>query len=323
MPPLVALVSLFVIAQPGLAPTPVHNGVRLESKIVECPSAQELQAALDHYLGSGEESADGWVLSYDRDPSVSEQEGDRSLVMEFLAPTGQRLVSRRIPATSRDCQAIASAMAAVVELSLHRLGWTRGEPLPASTQRSPAPEPSRPVAQERPASLILGVGPSIRTSGTPWDTGINLLLEARGCAGRFLCLRLSSGLLADGESQSVGSGTAHMTRRYLTAAPQAVFEFNRVEIAGGPSLLLDFDHADSDGISQVDSGDRETLGVGVALSVAVRLSARWRLSAGLEGFHAVRSVDFFVEVDGQRAVVFSSVAWHGMAFAQLEFVAWP
>ena len=252
--------------------------------------------------------------------------------MELVDPSGERLVERRIPATPEDCHAIASAMAAVVERSLRTLGWTRGAPLPLSVRQTyvtetsgPTVQNSKPIARKLPR-LVLGIGPSIQssgTSGTSSGAAMNLLIEARVRVAGPLCLRLGGELLSDSDSQSVGKGTAHLTSRSFTAAPLAVFAFSPVELAGGPILLLGFDHASSDRLDQGGSGDRQRLALGAAIGFAVRLSPRWRLSAGLEGFHAALGADYVVNIDGKRTVVLSPSPWGGIAAAQLEFVAWP
>jgi len=275
-------------------------------------------------LGDGQWSSDGWVLSYGRDPAAGEADHDASLWMAFVDPAGERLAERRIPASREDCHAIAGAMAAVVERSLRALGWTRGEPLPVSAHK-PSVTPiapvrdSGPTVRQRPPRLVLGAGPS---AGTSSRTGANLRLEARVRAVGPICLRLGGGLLTGSDSQSVPSGTARMTSRFFTFAALAALESGHVELAGGPSLLLSYDHGSSD-LPQVGSGDRATLALGAAIDFAVRLSPRWRLSAGLEGFRTAASADYFVRINGNQTVVLSPPRWEGVAAVRLEFAPWP
>jgi len=240
--------------------------------------------------------------------------------MTFVDPAGERLAERQIPATPEDCHAIADAMAAVVERSLRTLGWTRGEALPDSARKPQAAEASTPVTRKPPARFVLGAGPAM---GTSPRTGTNVLVQARVRAAGSLTLRLGGALLSGSDSQRVGSGTANETSRFFTAAPLVALAFGRVELAGGPSLLLGFDRANFTSLTQSGSGNRETLAVGAALSAAVHLSPHWRLSAGLEGFHAALGGDYFVTVGGKRTVVLAHPAWEGIASAQVEFVAWP
>jgi hypothetical protein len=294
--------------------------VRLESNLGECPTPVEVESALRQVLGDGEWSPSGWVLSYGREASSAQPGRDATLHMTFLDPGGERLADRHIPATPEDCHAIASAMAAVVERSLRTLGWTRGAALPESARPMPARETSKPVARRAPPRVVLGAGPSIGSSAR---TGTNLLVAARIRAAGTLVLRLAGGVLSSSNSQGVGSGTASETSRFFTLAPLLAFAFNRVELAGGPSLLLDFDSGSYARLAQVGSGYRETLAVGAALAIAWHLSARWRLSATLEGFHATLGGDYVVMVNGIRTVVLSPPTWEGIASAQVEFVAWP
>jgi hypothetical protein len=246
--------------------------------------------------------------------------------MTVTDPSGARFVERRIPASPEDCPALAGAMAAVVERSLRMLGWTRGEPLPASAQTPGAPATPRASgpdgeapARRRPPRLVLGLGPSLATADR---AGTNLRLDARVCLAGPVCVRLGGGLFSGSASQSLGAGTARSTSRYFTLAPLAVLTSWRVEWALGPGLLLDYEHGSGD-LAQDGSGDRATVALGLTTAVAVRLSARWRLGLDLEGFRAVPGPDFFVELDGKRTVVLAPPRWQGMAALQLEFLPWP
>jgi hypothetical protein len=320
MPISPALISTFVVAQAVVTGAPV--AVRLTSDIAQCPSSVQVQSALRQVLGDGEQSAGGWVLSYGRDPSAPAAERDASVLMELVDPAGERLAVRRIPASPGDCAAIGTAMAAVVERSLRTLGWTRGEPLPESARQTKPTEPTTPTAQKRVPRLVLGAGPSI---GTSPRLGTNLLLEARVHVAGPVCLRLGGGLLAGSENQDVGSGTARvtLTSRTFTAAPLAAFALGPVELAGGPILLLAVDQGTSSNLATGGSGAREVLAVGAGIGVAARLSARWRLSLGLEGFRVAFGADYFVDIDGKRTVVLPPSPWEGIASAKLEFIAWP
>ena len=299
---------------------PASLGVRLESNLAECPTSVEVESALRQVLGDGEWSPSGWVLSYGRDAFSAQPPRDATLHLTFVDPGGERLADRQIPATPEDCHALASAMAAVVERSLHTLGWTRGAALPESARPLPGREPSKPAARQAPPRVVLGAGPSI---GSSTRTGTNLLVEARMRAAGPLVLRLAGDVLSTTDSQRVGSGTVSQTSRFFTVAPLVAFAFKRVELAGGPSLLLGFDSGSYTRLAQVGSGNRQTIAVGAALAIALQLSPRWRLSATLEGFHATLDGDYVVMVNGNRTVVLSPPAWEGIASAQVEFVAWP
>jgi len=240
--------------------------------------------------------------------------------MELIDPAGQRLAVRQIPASPGDCGAIARAMAAVVERSLRTLGWTRGEPMPESARPSNVPQSPAPAARKPLPRLVLGAGPSI---GSSPRIGANLLLEARVRVAGPLCVRLGGEVFSGSESQNVGSGKASLSSRTFTATALAGFARGRVELAGGPALLLAFDHGSSASLAQGGSGDREVLAVGVAIGVAAQLSPRWRLSLGLEGFHVALGADYVVDLAGKKTVVLAPSPWEGIASAKLEFVVWP
>ena len=327
MPISVAFAPFFVVAQSVLASAPAPIAVRLESSIVECPSTSELRSALRQVLGEGQWSADGWVLAYRRDPSAEESDRDASLFMEIIDPAGEHLAERRIPAALQDCPAIAGAMAAVVERSLRTLGWTRGESLPESARpahatetRKPTEQDSKPTVRERSPRLVLGAGPSM---GTSPRTGANLLLEARVRAAGPLCVQLGGGLLSGSDSQNVEAGTVRLTSRYFTAAVVVDLALRRMELAGGPIVLFGFDHGSSSDLDRGGSGYRATLAVGATIAIAVRLSPRWRLGVGLEGFRAAPGADYAVDIGGKRTVVLPPPSWTGIGAMRLEFVAWP
>ena len=320
MPISAALISTFLIGQAVLAAAPAPLSVRLTSDVAECPSSIQVQSALRQILGDGQGSAGGWVLWYGRDPSAPEAERAASVVMVLVDPAGGRVVARQIPTAHGDCDATAKAMAAVVERSLRTLGWTLGEPLPEPTGRPNANASSAPAERKRTPRLVLGAGPSI---GTSPRIGANLLLEARGRVAGPFCVRLGGAVLSGSDSQKVGAGTARDTSRYFTAAPLAALAVGPLELVGGPALLLAFDHGGSDSLAQGGSGDRAVLAAGAAIGVAARLSPRWRLSLGLEGFRVVLGADYIVDLAGKRTVVLAPSPWEGIASAKLEFVAWP
>ena len=297
MPICAALASTLLLAQTVLPAAPAPLSVRLTSDVAECPSLLQVQSALRQVLGDGQRAAGGWVLSYGRDPSAPQAEREASVLMELIDPAGQGLAVRQIPASPGDCVAIASAMAAVVERSLRTLGWTRGEPMPESARPRNLPQSPAPAARKPLPRLVLVAGP--------------------------FCMRLGGGGLAGSESQNVGSGKASVSSRTFTAAALAGFALGRMELAGGPALLLAFDHASSDSLAQGGSGDREVLAVGAAIGVAARLSPRWRLSLGLEGFRVALGANYVVDLAGKKTVVLTPSPWEGIASAKLEFVAWP
>jgi hypothetical protein len=320
MPICAALASTLLLAQAVLSAGPTPLSVRLTSDVAECPSSQQAEAALQRILGDGPHSARGWVLSYGRDPSVPEAERKASVLMELIDPAGQLLAVRQIPASPGDCGAVASAMAAVVERSLRTLGWTRGESMPESARPTSVTE-SVPSPLRTPSPrLVLGAGPSIGSSAR---TATNLLLEARVRVADVFCIRLGGGVLSGSDNQEVGSGTVRLTSRYFTAAPLAAFAIRRVELAGGPALLLAFDHGSSASLAQNGSGDREVLALGAAVGAAARLSPRWRLSLGLEGFRVALGANYVVDLAGKKTAVLAPSPWEGIASAKLEFVAWP
>ena len=312
MPSPVALASFLLIAQAAPSSKPAPS-VRLETQVAACPSPGEVDSALRQALGSSPSSPHGWVLSYGRDLAADVVGGDASLWMVLVDPSGRRRIERRIPASDEECSAIAGVMAAIVEREVRALSDTSVGPLPiASTRR-----PSRPTSL--PPRLVLGAGPSL---GTAQRLGMNLLLEARmRIAGPF-CVRLGGALFSGSASQSVDPGTARVTSRYFTLAPLAAFPSTKGELAVGPSLLFSFDQGSGD-LAQAGSGYRATLAIGLALAAAVRLSARWRLGVGLEGYHAAAGADFYVALDGKRTVVLAPPTWEGIGAVRLEFLSWP
>jgi hypothetical protein len=158
--------------------------------------------------------------------------------------------------------------------------------------------------------------------GTSPRVGANLLLEARVRVVGPLCLRLGGSVFSGSVKQRVDTGTARMTSRYFALASLVAWASTRMEGAVGPVLLLGYDQGSGD-FPQTGTGHRATLALGTAVTAAVRLSNRWRLGVGLEGFRAVTGADFFVELDGTRTVVLEPPTWEGTAAVRLEFLPWP
>jgi hypothetical protein len=295
--------------------------VRVQSLGVTCPSTAQVETVLRDVLGSGENATSEWVLSYGRHPAAPAAGQESSIWMELLGPTGQRVAWRQFPRDSGDCAAIASAMAVVVERSLHALGWPRGEPLPeAGPPKQQEPVPTPPARSPPPPRLILGAGPAVGSSS---QFGGNLLVEARVRVAGPLSLCLGGSVLAGQENQTVGSGKAQVNSRHLTAAALSTFARDRVHLDTGLLLLVSIDQGKTQDLLEVANGTRESLAAGLLLGMGVRLSSRWRIALDVAGLRQVAGADFVVNLDGTRTVVLPPPTWQGVACAKLEFVMWP
>jgi hypothetical protein len=238
--------------------------------------------------------------------------------MDLTGPAGQLVARRQLPNDGSDCHAIASAMSAVVERSLHELGWTRGEPLPGSAR--PASPQSPPARSPRPPRLILGLGPAIGTSSR---SGVNLVLDAQLQVAGPVSLRLGGGLLAKEDSQAVQGGTATVSSRQVSATVLFTLPRRRLHLVGGAVFLLSIDQGRTQNLSEPAKGRRAGLAAGLALGGGLRLSPRWRFALEIQGLRAVAGADFVVVLDGARRAVLPSPTWQGSFCARLEFVAWP
>jgi hypothetical protein len=321
MAPLAALMAVFVIAASPDGSLPL----RVVSDVAECPSPPEVRSALRQALGDGDSSASGWTLWYGRDLAAPAAERGASLLMELVDPAGERLTTRRIPTPAGDCGAIATAMAAVVERSLRDLGWTRGESLPESAGPAktvekpaqavaPAPEKKNPVPR-----LVLGAGPLFASTSR---IGINVLLEARVRVAGPLCLRLGAAGLSGSDSESLTDGKVSLTSRTFSLAALAALFVGRVELAGGPVVLLAVDQARSD-LKPAGSGTRAVVAVGVGIGAALPLSRRWRIALELDGARVAFAPETYVNLNGIKTTVLTPSPWQGIASAKLEFVPWP
>lgn len=305
------------------------------SDIAECPSPIEVRSALRQVLGEDEQTAGGWTLWYGRDPVAPAAEREASVLMELADPTGERLVTRRIPTPTGDCAAIGSAMAAVVERSLRDLGWTRGEPLPESAgPRPPAESPATKAGaaspeksatpaevEKRPGPrLLLGAGPMFGSSSR---LGMNLLVDARlRVLGPFY-MRVGAAVLAGSASESLAGGRVSLSSRTFTLSPLAATVVGPVELAGGPVVWLAADRASSSGLQQVHEGTRLMMAVGVGIGVAVPLSQRWRVGLDLQGVRTAFAPDTYVDLNKIQTTVLAPPSWQALAAAKLEFVPWP
>lgn len=330
MAPLAALLSVLVVAA---SPAAAGGGaVRVVSEMAECPAPHEVQSALRQVLGEGGQTAGGWTLWYGRDPGAPTAEA--GLLMELAGPTGERLVSRRIPTPAGECAAIGMAMAAVVERSLRDLGWSRGEPLPesapqpfeetptASPDETGAPKPGVTTAGDRIPRLVLGAGPAFGTSSR---LGLNLLVDARVRVEGPFCVRMGTAVLAGKSRESVpSSGNRHvsLSSRTFMVSPLAAFLAGPVELEGGPMLWLAADQASSD-LPRADSGTRLVMAVGAGIGAALPLGRRWRVGLDLQGVRVAFAPDTYVDWNGSKTKVLAPSPWQGLAAAKLEFVPWP
>jgi hypothetical protein len=289
--------------------------VHVESKGVECPSADQVEMALRHVGVLGENATPGWALYYGTAPFVAATPQTSFVWMDLASPTGQVVARRKLPNDGSDCAAIASAMAVVVERSLHELDWTRGEPLPENVRpRKEEPAPTRPPR------LILGMGPA---AGTSARAGFNLLLEARLRVVGPLSVRLGGGLLAGHDSQSVGTGKASVTSRQVSATVLSTLPWGRLHLDAGLVFQVSIDRGKTEDLPDSAEGRREALATGLLLGAGVRLSTRWRLAVDIEALRTVAGADFVVNLEGSRGVVLPPPVWQGMVCGKLEFVAWP
>ena len=301
---------------------PITSGppasVHVESNGVACPSAEQVEGALDHTGVSATVATTGWVLSYGPVPASAATPQATFVWMDLASPTGQLVARRKLPNDGSDCGAIASAISAVVERSLHGLGWTRGEPLP---QRARPNQPdAAPVRPAKPSRLILGLGPA---AGTSAMVGNNLLLEARLQVAGPISFRLGGGLLASESSQAVGGGRARMSSRYVSAAVLSTLPMGKVHLDAGAAVLASIDQGSTENLPEMADGRRASLAAGLVLGAGVRLSPRWRLALDIQGMRTLAGADFVVELEGNRRAVLAPPAWQGIVGAKLEFVAWP
>ena len=289
--------------------------VRVESKGVECPSADQVDMALRHVGVLGENATTGWVLYYGTSPMVAATHQAPFVWMYLASPTGQAVARRRLPNDGSDCAAIAGAIAVVVERSLHDLDWTRGEPLPENVRtKKEEPWPARPPR------LILGMGPAAGTSAL---VGLNLLLEARLQVSGPLSLRLGGAVLAGHDSQAVGTGKASVTSRQVSATVLSTLSRSRAHLDAGLVFLVSIDRGKTEVLPDSADGRREALATGLLLGAGVRLSTHWRLAVDIEALRTVAGADFVVELAGSRRVVLPPPLWQGIVCGKLEFVAWP
>jgi hypothetical protein len=289
--------------------------VHVQAQNVECPTTAQVEMALHQVLIPDESVKAGWVLSYGRDWAVPGADRRSSIWMELRNPTGQSVDRRQLPYDDGDCVAVANAMAAVVERSLHTLGWTRGEPLPeASWPKRQVPGPTRLPR------LILGVGPALGTSA---QLGTNLLVEARVNIARSFSMRLGGSLFAGNENQTVSSGRALITSHHVSAAGLSTLTRGKVYLDTGLVLLISIDQGKTEGLTEDSNGRRASLAAGLLLGAGVQLSPRWRIAVGIEGLHAVAGTDFLVNLDRGGTVVLPPPTWQAIALTKLEFVIWP
>ncbi|HEX7598787.1 MAG TPA: hypothetical protein VF518_11275 [Polyangia bacterium] len=306
--------------------TGLPANVRVQSNGAACPSVEQVQLALRHAGISDAINNTGWRLAYGAVSSDTGTLQAASVWMDLTSPTGELIARRRLPNDGSDCGAIAGAMSAIVERSLHELGWTRGDPLPGRARPTVPESAPMPTPTPPPPRLIVGLGPALGTSSR---IGLNLAIEAQLRVVGSVSLRLGGGLLAKEDRQAleeaVRDGQARSSSRPLSATilTTLLTPKETVNLDVGAVFQASIDEGRSQNLSAPAEGHRAVLAAGLLLGGNIRLSPRWRFALDIQGLRTVAGVNFVVALDNTRRVVLPPPTWQGIVCAKLEFVVWP
>ncbi|MEA2698206.1 MAG: hypothetical protein QOI66_2477 [Myxococcales bacterium] len=268
----------------------------------QCPSTALVNRAVSQHLGEG---GAGWRIAY-------RAKGD-AIQLELGDPRGGLALQRDVIGGAGDCQALADAMALIVDRFFAGLGWSAGRPLPVSdptTVRAAAPPP---VTAEAPLMLAVEGGAGLWTRRQNVGTGVFGVRVARRAVEAALHL--------------LGPGT--QTRQDLSSGGQAVVstwglalstalggQLGPLRLHGGPVAIVSREWAHSQNIAVTADNAGTTLAAGLAAGGHLALSPHWRLAVEGWGSRTVAGDRFVIAGVG---AVLGAPRFQATAFAALAY----
>lgn len=261
-----------IVAAVSLAGASAHAepgallALRLDPALA-CPDAAAVTAALARQaLGIDEQAPTSLTLS-------GGPEGGVALVLRD--GEGAVLLDRHLPGDA--CEALADAVALLVQRRLEGVGWagdlpgapTAAEPTPPPATPPPATPPARRVPRAPRAALALSAD-----AGVVLADGIDGQPAAPGPAAavtlsaRLVALSLSAAWIGRPELPAAG-GTLAVDEVPLSLDAAFVLRQPRFALALGPRFAVTILHAVTTGLPRVESRTRAALRLGPALSLTV------------------------------------------------------
>lgn len=287
----------------GAQAVDVGGGIAIEnSSATQCPSATLVDRAISQHLGEG---GAGWRIAY-------RAKGD-AIQFALRDPRGGLSLQREVTGGAGDCQAVADAMALIVDRFFTGLGWSAGRPLPISESTIVRPMPAT-VAAGAPLVLSVEGGAGLWTQRQNVGTGVFGVRAARGAVEAALHL--------------LGPGT--QTRQDLASGGQALVStwglalsatlggpIGSLRLHGGPVAIVSRQWAHSQNIPVTADNAGTTLAAGLAGGGHLTFSPRWRLVVEGWGTRTIAGDRFVIAGVGPVLGTprFQATAFAGLAYA--------
>jgi hypothetical protein len=294
------LVTSLMIAGTATAAMTIDDPAR-----AQCPRAALVERAVATHLGGGAAAGDeGWHLAY-------RARGD-GIELELRDQRGGLHLHRQVAGGGGDCQALAEAIALIVDRFFEDLGWTSGRPLPAPAENvaTTAGAPARPV-----------LAVSVEGGGGVWTRRQNI---ATGVAGVRIARGLFEGALhvlgpgADDRQPITTAGAAALTTWGLALSAAVGRQKDRTRLRVGPVGLVSLEWAHSQGIPVTKQTSGRTVALGLHAGGAWTLSPHWALDVEGWGTRQVAG-DRFV-VTGVMGPVLAPPRFQAAAFLAVAYV---
>jgi hypothetical protein len=318
------MVSEVVAAALGLwtaAAVDVGSGLQIEAGTPgdPCPDVTSARVAIRGRLGGVlvDEGEGSWRVRYSTF-YAPENRDRRVLRVEIFDPAGQLDRRRDLPTAGATCEAMAQALALVVENRFRQPDASIGAPLPevAVAEAPPRVEPRR----ERLTLAVEGAG---ELGGGP-RAGVAL-----GVAGRLArrwWLRLGATVPPGARTEDLGA-LSPGAEASVSAVPVradlgfAAVDGERVRVELGPEVYASVERARADGLTTAQPATRFVWGGGAGVRASLHLQAGLRLvaDASVVGTLPLAASQLTIEQQGQRFEVLRQPAVVAQVAAGLAY----
>jgi hypothetical protein len=279
----------------------VGAGLRLEAATPSdpCPDLSIARAALRAHLGGVvvPEGGAAWRVRY-ATFGAPEREGGRVLRLEILDPTGELDRRRDIPMAGASCEALAEAIAVVVE--------TRFREPAAAAQPGEAQRPIEDVRVVAPRAAERAVAPrwSLRAAAATATPGPHVGFGLGGTlrVARRAALGLDVGLPARAQAEALDALMPGATASSRGVPARAAIVYTaaareRLRVDVGPEALVEVDRAEVAGLATSKQGTRVIVGAGATAIAALRLVGGLALTgiASVDGTLPLAASQFVVQ----------------------------
>jgi hypothetical protein len=188
------------------------------------------------------------------------------------------------------------------------VGCSRAHPLPPATPAAPPAVAAAPQAASVPGGprLVLAAGVAGGVDASAWARP---RISARVRLVGPVHLGVASELPGRSRTQPAGAGEARLSSWPVSLSVPLVRRWPRLELEAGPEVVVTLDFAESRAVSRPASQQRTTLAIGAGVALAIPLTGRWRLLAGLAGHRGVLGSEL---VFNDTSVVLPIPRWRGL-----------